>query len=97
MNENILRELIREMLEEEVGQVTVTRGSRSPSIGQRAASAVGNFFFGDADESTTDEEILDETDEDEEALDEDGAVITGSGTACEDDCGGGSTSWNPFN
>ena len=105
MSSKILRALIREMLEEDVGSVTVSKGPRRRSVAQRAASAVGSFFFGDADESNKDEEVLDETDDegcdetDEEVLDEmdeDGTVVQGSGVACEDDCGGGSSDWRPF-
>ena len=56
----ILRALIREVIREDVGDVTVSRGPRKKSIGSRVASWFG---FGDADESNVDEEILDELDE----------------------------------
>jgi len=63
----ILRALIREILEEDVGEVTVTRGPRKKSLGSRVKSWFG---FGDADESNADEEILDE-------LDEEGCYVAG--------------------
>ena len=70
MNQAALRALIRNILLEEVGEVTVSRGNRSSSGsgGGGMFSAVSSFLFGDADESNFDEEILDE-DEAEECSD----------------------------
>jgi len=61
MNPQILRTLIREILKEEAGEVTISRGPRKKSPVKRFTSWVGSFF--DADESNADEEILDEDEE----------------------------------
>ena len=69
MDKKILRALIREIIQEDVGEVTVTKGPRSSTksggIASRAFTAVSSFLFGDVDESNFDEEILDEDEEDE--------------------------------
>jgi|1_EtaG_2_1085319.scaffolds.fasta_scaffold02574_12 hypothetical protein len=73
MNPKILRALIREIIQEDVGSVSVstsTRSKKKKSWASRAGSAAGSLWKGyvglfSADESNADEEILDEDEEDE--------------------------------
>ena len=63
MNHKILQALIREILKEDYGSVTVNKPPKKKSLVSRAWSGYVGLFS--ADESSADEEILDEDEEDE--------------------------------
>ena len=65
MNQKTLRALIREVIKEEHGEVTVTKGAKSSSGGKKSwGSRVSSWLgWGDADQSKEDEELLDEDDD----------------------------------
>ena len=64
MNHKILQALIREILKEDYGSVTVNKPPKKKSLVSRAWSGYVGLFTS-ADESSADEEILDEDEDDE--------------------------------
>jgi hypothetical protein len=63
MNQKTLRALIREVIKEEEGEVTVTKGPRQSKSKSWTSSISSWLGFGDADQSKEDEELLDEDDD----------------------------------